>query len=68
MNKRLIEATILIVITLLIILFIDVRYRQSHMDDKSDMINLPAYEPNMEYGIVVDSLVIYRDKIKRNQF
>ncbi len=68
MNRRLIETTTLIIITLLIILFIDFRYRQSHMDDKSDLINLPAYEPNMEYGIVVDSLVIYRDKIKRNQF
>lgn len=68
MNRRLIEATILIIITACIILFIDYRYRISHMDDKSDMMNLPAYEPNMEYGIVVDSLVIYRDKIKRNQF
>lgn len=24
--------------------------------------------PEMKYGIVVDSLVIYKDKIKRNQF
>ena len=68
MNRRIIEPIILVLLTLLIILFIDYRYRISHLDDKSDMLKLPAYEPNMEYGIVVDSLVIYRDKIKRNQF
>lgn len=68
MNKRLIELLVLLVFTIGILFFIDTRYRIEHTEDKSDLTEIPVYEPEMEYGIIVDSLVIYRDKVKRNQF
>jgi len=68
MNRRIIDVIILIIITVCIILFIDYRYRISYLEDKSNLADLPAYEPNLKYGIVVDSLVVYRDQIKRNQY
>ncbi len=68
MNKRLVEILVLVAITFGILFFIDVRYRMTHTEDKSDLTEIPVYEPEMEYGIVVDSLVVYRDKVKRNQF
>jgi murein DD-endopeptidase MepM/ murein hydrolase activator NlpD len=68
MKKRLLEITILVMLAVVIVLIFENRYRSEHLDDKSDLAVLPAYIPEMEYGIVVDSLFIVRDKIKKNQF
>ena len=68
MNKRFVEIAILVVVAIVIILICENRYKKKHIEDKSDLAVLPAYIPEMEYGIVVDSLFVVRDKIKKNQF
>ncbi len=68
MRRRIVELTILVFIAVIIAFISELRYRNQHVEDKSDLIELPAYEPEMEYGIVVDSLYIFKGKIKRNQF
>lgn len=39
----------------------------THTESKADTVVIPTPEPKILYGMVVDSLVIIEDKIKRNQ-
>lgn len=65
MRKRILEITILTMLGLILILVIEL-----FIKDKAELelSEVPEYIPTMEYGIIVDSLVIYRDRIKRNEF
>ncbi len=67
MKRRIIEITILIALGLLIIYFVALR---EHSPGKTlaviEKISQP--EPKLEFGIVVDSMILYKDKVKRNQF
>lgn len=66
MRKRILEITILTMLGLILILVIELFIN----DNKAalELSEVPEYIPTMEYGIIVDSLVIYRDRIKRNEF
>ncbi|MCD4695381.1 MAG: peptidoglycan DD-metalloendopeptidase family protein, partial [Bacteroidales bacterium] len=62
-----IEIIILVVVTIVIILFVKV---PSSEKDHSDTENQPDEVENhtMEYGIITDSLLVFKDKVKKNQF
>ncbi|MCP4551544.1 MAG: peptidoglycan DD-metalloendopeptidase family protein [Bacteroidetes bacterium] len=63
MRKRILEIAILTITGLILILTIEL-----FVKDNNAKLELSEVVPTMEYGIVVDSLVIYRDRIKRNEF
>ena len=66
-KRRSLEILVLVVLTLIIILI-------SHFYSKDNTGEVPFVtdditeaEPETEYGIVIDSLNLIRDKVKRNQ-
>ncbi len=67
LRKRILEIVIL-VISALIIIFISANYEVPVTITEENEIPIPEYIPKTEYGIIVDSLKIYRGMIKRNQF
>ena len=67
--KRVIEIFSLIIISCLIIIayeFIPIEKGSLNSDEISIIDTVP--EPNFKYGIVVDSMLIYHGKVKRNEF
>jgi murein DD-endopeptidase MepM/ murein hydrolase activator NlpD len=67
MKRRIIEIAILIAFGLLIIYIASLR--ENSPGNELAVIEKDAQpEPEMEYGIIVDSLIIYKDKVKRNQY
>lgn len=66
-NKRIVEIFILCGLSLGIILIADFKISSEKLETlKVDSI--VEYNPTLRYGIVIDSLVVYYDKIKKNQF
>lgn len=66
-KKRLIEILILIIAAIIIILFADHSKPKIKKTYKEAEL-VPVNEHKIEYGIIVDSLIIYKNKVKRNQF
>ena len=67
MKKRVFEIAGLIISGLVIIILAAVR-ENSPGKELAVIEKATQPEPKIEYGIVVDSLIIYKDKVKRNQY
>ncbi len=67
MKRRIVEIAVLIALGLLIIYIASLR-DNSPGKELAVIEKSVQPEPKMEYGIVVDSLIIYKDKVKRNQY
>ncbi len=66
MKRRIIEVLILILFGLAIIL---INEFNNHSKKQTQVLpEIPEYVPTLKYGIIIDSLVIVKDKIKRNEF
>ena len=66
-RKRIIEIAILVLITVVIIIATSIYQKgnQGNYETSEDTLTL---SPKTEYGIVIDSLLIFRDQVKKNQF
>ncbi len=66
MKKSIVEVSILILIGFIIIFVSEFIISNRRFERQLDEV--PEYQPTLKYGIVVDSLEIFRGKIKRNEF
>ena len=66
MKKRIVEVSVLILIGFVIIFINEFVTSNRRLERQLDEV--PAYRPTLKYGIVVDSLEIFKGKIKRNEF
>jgi len=64
-KKRIVEITVLITLTVLIIFIAGNKSNTSHSESNEFA---EVNTPKLAYGIVVDSMIIYKDKVKKNQF
>ncbi len=64
-KHRILELVVLVAITILIVSIAGLKNKPSGKE-YCEMVN--ADEPHMAYGIVVDSLLIFKDEVKKNQF
>jgi len=67
MKKRLLEVFILIITAVVILALYD-PYPPEKEDYRLAEVTVPSLDINMEYGIVLDSLLIFKNKVKRNEF
>ncbi|MBI9033827.1 MAG: metalloendopeptidase, partial [Bacteroidales bacterium] len=70
MGKRRILDVVLLVIPAIAIILISVFYSEEAFDTPTQTFEKSSedvYQPTIKYGIVVDSLITYSDKIKKNQ-
>ncbi len=67
-KKNLTEIFVLILSALIIIIISNVFIKDKSQEDKIEIVELIEPEHTFEYGIIVDSLIIIKDKVKRNQF
>ena len=67
MKRRIIEIAVLIAFGLLIIYIASLR-ENSPGKTLAVIEKISQPEPKLEFGIVVDSMILYKDKVKRNQF
>ncbi len=65
--KRIAGIILLVVGAAAIILFSRLSSNKNKPSEELTEIN-EEYVPQMAYGIIIDSLVVYKDKIKKNQF
>ena len=67
-RRRLVEISILVVLTIFIVVAMTITFQNAKKSSPEPATTETQYTPKKEYGIVVDSLLIFRDRVKRNQF
>ena len=68
MNKRrVIEISVLLGVTIIILYVFNI-YPAGDKSSGVDDITELEYIPQIEYGIVTDSLIVFKEKVKKNQF
>jgi murein DD-endopeptidase MepM/ murein hydrolase activator NlpD len=68
LRKKLVEIFVLILSAFIIIIISNSFDKNEYQKDKIEIVELVEPEHVLEYGIIVDSLIIIKDKVKRNQF
>ncbi len=66
-KKRILEIVVLIILTIIIIYIAGNYEKKKDLSIQLEKTEIEA-EPNTAYGIVIDSMQVFRDKVKRNQF
>jgi len=67
-KKNLTEIFVLIFSAFIIIILSNAFIKDKPQEEKIEIVEIIEPEHTFEYGIIVDSLVIFKDKVKRNQF
>ncbi len=65
--RRIFEVVLLIVFGLLIVQVSRINIHEKEDHQLAD-ITVPHLEINMEYGIILDSLIVFEERVKRNEF
>lgn len=68
LRKQFIEISILILSAFVIIIVSNSFNKNEYQEDKIEIVEVVEPEYVFEYGIIVDSLIIIKDKVKKNQF
>jgi len=66
-RKRIIDLVVLVLVTLIIIILTTV-FQSEDKNSTTTAEDTMTISPKTEYGIVVDTLLIFRDQVKKNQF
>ncbi|MBI9037798.1 MAG: peptidoglycan DD-metalloendopeptidase family protein [Bacteroidales bacterium] len=67
-RKNYIEIFILIIAAFIIIIISSVFNKNDYQEEKLEPVEIVEPEHEFEYGIIVDSLIIIKDKVRKNQF
>ena len=67
-RKNFIEIFVLIISAFIIIIVSNVFNKNNYQEENIEIVEIVEPEHEFEYGIIIDSLIIIKDKVRRNQF
>ena len=67
-RKNFIEIFVLIISAFIIIIVSNVFTKNNYQEENIEIVEIVEPEHEFEYGIIIDSLIIIKDKVRRNQF
>jgi len=67
-RKNFIEIFVLIISAFIIIIVSNVFTKNNYQEENIELVEIVVHEHEFEYGIIIDSLIIIKDKVRRNQF